>query len=63
MVRYAARPDIQELIIGTEVELLHRLYKENPQKTLQEQTCSGNIAVDYNDSHKQLTQVVIGEEA
>jgi quinolinate synthase len=32
MVRYAARPDIRELIIGTEVELLHRLYKENPEK-------------------------------
>ena len=32
MVRYAARPDVQELIVGTEVELLHRLYKENPDK-------------------------------
>jgi quinolinate synthase len=32
MVRYAARPDVRELIIGTEVELLHRLHKENPGK-------------------------------
>jgi quinolinate synthase len=32
MVRYAARQDVKELIVGTEVELLHRLYKENPQK-------------------------------
>jgi quinolinate synthase len=32
MIRYAARPDIDELIVGTEVELLHRLYKENPGK-------------------------------
>jgi quinolinate synthase len=32
MVRYAARPDVQELIVGTEVELLHRLHKENPGK-------------------------------
>jgi quinolinate synthase len=32
MIRYAARPDVDELIIGTEIELLHRLYKENPGK-------------------------------
>jgi quinolinate synthase len=32
MVRYAARPDVRELIVGTEVELLHRLNKENPDK-------------------------------
>jgi quinolinate synthase len=32
MVRYAARPDVQELIVGTEVEILHRLKKENPGK-------------------------------
>jgi quinolinate synthase len=32
MVRYAARPDVRELIVGTEVELLHRLNKENPGK-------------------------------
>ncbi|MGD0795535.1 MAG: quinolinate synthase NadA [Dehalococcoidales bacterium] len=32
MVRYAARPDVRELIVGTEVELLHRLHKENPGK-------------------------------
>jgi quinolinate synthase len=32
MIRYAARPDVTELIVGTEVELLHRLYKENPGK-------------------------------
>jgi quinolinate synthase len=32
MVRYAARPDVHELIVGTEVELLHRLKKENPGK-------------------------------
>jgi quinolinate synthase len=32
MARYAARPDIKELIIGTEIEILHRLHKENPGK-------------------------------
>lgn len=32
MVRYAARPEVKELIVGTEVELLHRLNKENPGK-------------------------------
>jgi len=32
MIRYAARPDVKELIVGTEVEILHRLYKENPGK-------------------------------
>ena len=32
MVRYAARPDVKEMIVGTEIEILHRLYKENPQK-------------------------------
>jgi quinolinate synthase len=32
MIRYAARPDVNELIVGTEVEILHRLNKENPGK-------------------------------
>ncbi|MHB8104407.1 MAG: quinolinate synthase NadA [Dehalococcoidales bacterium] len=32
MIRYAAREDVSELIVGTEVELLHRLNKENPGK-------------------------------
>ncbi len=32
MIRYAARADINELIVGTEVEILHRLNKENPGK-------------------------------
>lgn len=32
MVRYAAREDVKELIVATEVELLHRLNKENPGK-------------------------------
>jgi quinolinate synthase len=32
MIRYAARDDVKELIVGTEVELLHRLNKENPGK-------------------------------
>ncbi len=32
MMRYAARPDVDELIVGTEVEILHRLNKENPGK-------------------------------
>jgi quinolinate synthase len=33
IIRYAARPDVTELIVGTEVEILHRLNKENPGKT------------------------------
>jgi quinolinate synthase len=32
MIRYAARTDVNELILGTEVEILHRLNKENPGK-------------------------------
>jgi quinolinate synthase len=33
IVRYAARDDVSELIVGTEVEMLYRLRKENPGKT------------------------------
>ena len=33
IIRYAARPDVSELIVGTEIEILHRLRKENPGKT------------------------------
>jgi quinolinate synthase len=33
IIRYAAREDVKELIVGTEVEILHRLKKENPGKT------------------------------
>jgi len=32
MIRYAAREDVSEMIVGTEVEILHRLNKENPGK-------------------------------
>jgi quinolinate synthase len=32
MIRYAARPEVSELIVATEVGLLHRLRKENPGK-------------------------------
>jgi quinolinate synthase len=32
MIRYAARPEVKELIVATEVEILHRLNKENPGK-------------------------------
>ena len=32
MLRYAQREDVNELIVGTEIELLHRLKKENPGK-------------------------------
>jgi quinolinate synthase len=32
MIRYAARADVRELIVGTEVEILHRLNKESPGK-------------------------------
>ena len=32
MIRYAAREDVQELIVGTEIEIVHRLTKENPGK-------------------------------
>jgi quinolinate synthase len=32
MIRYAARPDVKELIVATEIEILHRLNKENPGK-------------------------------
>jgi quinolinate synthase len=33
MVRYAGREDVSEVIVGTEVEIIHRLKKENPGKT------------------------------
>jgi quinolinate synthase len=33
IIRYGARDDVRELIVGTEVEILHRLNKENPGKT------------------------------
>lgn len=33
IIRYAARDDVNELIVGTEVEILYRLRKENPGKT------------------------------
>ena len=33
IIRYAAHDDVSELIVGTEVEILHRLRKENPGKT------------------------------
>jgi quinolinate synthase len=32
MIRYATREDVKELIVGTEIEILHRLNKENPGK-------------------------------
>ena len=32
MIRYASREDVRELIVGTELEILHRLHKENPGK-------------------------------
>jgi quinolinate synthase len=32
MIRYAARPEVKELIFATEVEIMHRLHKENPDK-------------------------------
>ncbi len=32
IIRYASREDVSELIVGTEVEILHRLSKENPGK-------------------------------
>jgi quinolinate synthase len=32
MVRYAAREEVKELIVGTEVEIVHRLTRENPGK-------------------------------
>ena len=32
IIRYAGREDVSELIVGTEVEILHRLKKENPDK-------------------------------
>jgi len=32
ILRYAAREDVQELIVGTEMGIIHRLKKENPSK-------------------------------
>ncbi len=32
IIRYAGREDVSELVVGTEVEILHRLTKENPGK-------------------------------
>ncbi|MFH0913662.1 MAG: quinolinate synthase NadA [Chloroflexota bacterium] len=33
MVRYARREDVREMIVGTEVGIIHRMKKENPGKT------------------------------
>jgi len=32
IIRYASREDVSELVVGTEVEIIHRLKKENPGK-------------------------------
>jgi len=32
MIRYAKREDVREMIVGTEIGIIHRLKKENPQK-------------------------------
>ena len=32
IIRYAAREDVRELVVGTEVNIIHRLKKENPGK-------------------------------
>ncbi len=32
IIRYAARPEVQEMIVGTELGIIHRLRKENPGK-------------------------------
>jgi quinolinate synthase len=32
MIRYARRNDVQEMIVGTEIGIIHRLKKENPGK-------------------------------
>jgi len=32
MIRYARRDDVQEMIVGTEIGIIHRLRKENPGK-------------------------------
>jgi len=32
MIRYARRDDVQEMIVGTEIGIIHRLKKENPGK-------------------------------
>jgi quinolinate synthase len=34
IIRYAGREDVSELIVGTEVGIIHRLRKENPDKML-----------------------------
>jgi quinolinate synthase len=33
MIRWARQADVSEVIVGTEVGLIHRLSKESPQKT------------------------------
>ena len=32
IIRYAARPDVQQLIVGTEIGVLHRMKRDNPGK-------------------------------
>ncbi len=32
ILRYVRRPDVQEIIVGTEIGIIHRLKKENPDK-------------------------------
>jgi len=33
MVRYARRPEVSEIVVGTELGLIHRMKRENPEKT------------------------------
>jgi quinolinate synthase len=70
MVRYAARPDVRELIVGTEVELIHRLYKENPEKNFyavsDKVTCPNMKRITLEkvmDSLETLTPKVVVPEA
>jgi len=33
MIRYARQPEVRQMIVGTELGIIHRLQKENPEKT------------------------------
>jgi quinolinate synthase len=70
MIRYAARPDASELIVGTEVEILHRLHKENPGKQFypasKKAVCPNMKKITLDkilESLETLTPVVIVPEA
>ncbi len=59
MCRYAAREDVSELIVGTELGIIHRLEKENPGKKFIPVSETGSLP-QYEANHAGESPVVSG---